>query len=336
MPFAGSGLLRNSVRILFIPALALVGVLSISPSGAREQILSDDPPLQAQAPAALPTDSLDRPPSDSDSSGTETEADASPTDRPYWRQNLFGRFFRDQKYLFTTWWPSEFRHPGFTAPLLAGTALATTSNRRNGEGADLEMEGYIQNESRGQGEGVARELSFIGDAAAGAVMIGSGYLIGRWSHNDRLAESSSLSAEALLSAGLWSSALKSITARSRPGGGSRGDFFNYGRSQGEEVGSFPSGHATGAFAVATVFAEVYRDHRWVSWVAYGTAGLIGASRVALGRHFPSDVIVGALLGNSFGRMVLAHRQDSENSLSSFQPSIDPTQQAAGLVWTRDW
>jgi hypothetical protein len=220
--------------------------------------------------------------------------------------------------------------------MLAGVTLAATSRHNENEGTDMELQTYIQNESRGQGEGVARRFSFIGDAAAGAALIGTGYLIGRWSHNDRLAEASSLSAEAVLTAGLWSSALKSISARTRPAGDARGKFFNYHPAPGETIGSFPSGHATGAFTVATVFAGVYNDKKWVSWVAYGTASLIGVSRVAQARHFPSDVIVGGLLGNSIGRMVLAHEQESGPSTSTLRPFFDPAGEQAGLVWTRTW
>jgi membrane-associated phospholipid phosphatase len=295
------------------------------------------PPLQTEPAPASP----DSPPDGDSLSGEDTQdalppEDAAASDRPYWRTNLFGRFFRDQKYLFTTWWPSELRREGFSIPLVAGIALASTSNSRGGEGADLEMQSYVQNETRGSGEGISRGFSRLGDAATGAVLIGTGYLIGRWSHHDQLAEASSLSAEALISAGLWSSVLKGLTARARPAGGTRGKFFDYNPQSGETIGSFPSGHATGAFTVATVFAHVYSDHKWVSWVAYGTAGLIGASRVALGRHFPSDVIVGALLGNSFGRMAVARNEDWKSSAFTFQPYVDPAKRQAGLVWTRTW
>ena len=332
----GRGLNPPFRRVTFLQVAVLLFLLCLSVARAQEDPASnassgsgDSPPVSLkESDETLPLSAV------SDAAG-EGEKGAS-TDRPYWRRNLFGRFFRDQKYLFTTWWPSELRREGLTLPLVGGIALATTSSRGNGEGTDLELQRYVQNETRGRGEGVARGFSFIGDTAPGAALIGTGYLIGRWSHNDRLAEASSLSAEALLTAGLWSSALKAVTARTRPAGGSRGKFFNYNHGPGETVGSFPSGHATGAFTVATVFAQVYKDHRWVSWVAYGTAGLIGASRVALARHFPSDVVVGGLLGNSIGRMVLAHEKESGRSTSSLQPLFDPAGDEAGLVWTRVW
>jgi membrane-associated phospholipid phosphatase len=65
--------------------------------------------------------------------------------------------------------------------------------------------------------------------------------------------------------------------------------------------SFPSGHTTAAFSVATVFAIRYRKHRWVPWVAYGVAGVIGFSRITLQSHFPADVFLGAALGYSISR-----------------------------------
>jgi membrane-associated phospholipid phosphatase len=65
--------------------------------------------------------------------------------------------------------------------------------------------------------------------------------------------------------------------------------------------SFPSGHTIEAFAVATVFAQRYRKHRWVPWVAYGIAGTIGFSRITLQAHFPADVFLGAALGYSISR-----------------------------------
>ena len=319
----------------FLVAVLLV-FLGSSVAAAQEETPSDAASRPDDAPLVSPTESSESlsPPAASDP--TEEREDAALTDRPYWRQNLFGRFFRDQKFLFTTWWPSEFRREGFTLPILAGVSLASTSSQGHREGTDLDLQTYIQNENRHRGGGLARGFSFLGDAVPGAALIGTGYLIGRWSHNDRLAEASSLSAEALLTAGLWSSALKTVTARSRPAGDTRGKFFNYNPGPGDTVGSFPSGHATCAFTVATVFAQVYKDHKWVSWVAYGTAGLIGASRVALGRHFPSDVIVGGLLGNSIGRMVVTHERESGLPASTLRPYFDPSGDQAGLVWTRNW
>lgn len=56
---------------------------------------------------------------------------------------------------------------------------------------------------------------------------------------------------------------------------------------------FPSDHATGAFAVAT--AIFLRDRRWGA-VALVAATVLSIGRVAIGVHFPSDVLAGAVLG----------------------------------------
>lgn len=63
------------------------------------------------------------------------------------------------------------------------------------------------------------------------------------------------------------------------------------------VHSFPSGHATTAFAVAFVFAAFFP--RW-RWAFFGLAALIALSRVYLGVHFPFDVVFGSLLGSLIG------------------------------------
>ena len=115
-------------------------------------------------------------------------------------------------------------------------------------------------------------------------------------------------------------------------------FFVENPEPGHELTSFPSGHATGAFAVATVFASEYRDRRWLPWVAYGTAGMIAGSRVALDRHFPTDVIVGALLGRSLGKMVLARsgRRDPVGSRFEIRPLFDSRTESVGMVYRHSW
>ncbi len=122
-----------------------------------------------------------------------------------------------------------------------------------------------------------------------------------------------------------------------------GSFWNYGPSpSGQEIGSFPSGHAQIAFTVAAVYAGVYRDRPSVAWLAYGTASLIALSRVALGRHFPSDVVVGGILGASIGRFTVARAHGDPRggrmlgALGAWRPAIDPDRGTYALYWTRRW
>jgi membrane-associated phospholipid phosphatase len=99
--------------------------------------------------------------------------------------------------------------------------------------------------------------------------------------------------------------IKAITRRERPsdvpaGEPFTGTFFNGGKSP-LKGSSFPSGHATAAFSVATVVAYRYRNHRWVPIAAYALATAISLSRVATMAHFPSDVFLGAAIGYSVAR-----------------------------------
>ena len=59
--------------------------------------------------------------------------------------------------------------------------------------------------------------------------------------------------------------------------------------------SFPSGHTSEAFATATSLSLAFP--KWyVIAPAYVWAGAAGYSRMHLGVHYPSDVLVGALVG----------------------------------------
>lgn len=259
------------------------------------------------------------------------------TDRPYWRQNLFRRVLADQRFAVTTWWPGEARQWSFSVPLLAGVLAAGTSGGTEA-GPDLRLQRVATARPTSGRRSVARAFTRLGDASSGAILLGGSYLVARATDNERLAEATSLSAEALLNSGLWNELLKHGLGRERPAGGAHGEFFQHSPQPGAQVGSFPSGHAMGAFAVATVFAKEYADHRWMPWLAYGTATLISASRVSLGRHFPSDVTIGALLGHSLGRMVLARRDGTtpEDARGRFEVIRDPASDAVGIAYSRRW
>jgi undecaprenyl-diphosphatase len=59
--------------------------------------------------------------------------------------------------------------------------------------------------------------------------------------------------------------------------------------------SFPSGHTSAAFMMATLFS--YYFPAWMP-LLYCWAAMVGFSRVVLGVHFPTDTLVGAILGIS--------------------------------------
>lgn len=100
--------------------------------------------------------------------------------------------------------------------------------------------------------------------------------------------------------------LKYVVKRDRPYAALANVHFS-----GPETGdpySFPSGHATDAFALATSVSLRYPKpavyiplHLWALFVAYG--------RVYQGVHYPSDVLVGGVIGS--GTAVLVHLFEDE-------------------------
>ena len=64
--------------------------------------------------------------------------------------------------------------------------------------------------------------------------------------------------------------------------------------------SFPSGHTASSFAAATAISSFYPKS---APLVFGLATGVGASRVHLGHHFPSDVAVGGLIGIATGTLV---------------------------------
>ncbi|MEO6324732.1 MAG: phosphatase PAP2 family protein [Thermoanaerobaculia bacterium] len=148
-------------------------------------------------------------------------------------------------------------------------------------------------------------FGFVGDTLEGLgdgrsfILLGGFYLAGAIGHDSK-AKNVCLDglAASLIASGLITPVLTTVVGRERP-------TEEHGAYSFKPFGgrSFPSGHVTQVFAVVSVIATSY-DQLWVKAVAY-TAGAFGAyARLQRGKHFPTDIVAGAIIGTAVGRSVV--------------------------------
>lgn len=141
---------------------------------------------------------------------------------------------------------------------------------------------------------ISNTISQFGSTYATLAGGGTLYVVGRLAHNDRLAETGRLGTEAVIDATLVVEALKLATNRQRPDeGNGTGGFSPHGTRNLSD--SFPSGHAIGSWALARVIAAEYPNKPTQIGV-YAFATAISVGRVTSRKHFPSDALVGSVLG----------------------------------------
>ena len=144
-------------------------------------------------------------------------------------------------------------------------------------------------------------------------LIGSGL----WMRDDDIRDAGRDSLEAeILAGGIVTPLLKRAFGRARPSQGQGAHSFTPFSNHHE---SFPSGHATNAFACATAIAA--HSEGWlVPTIAYTLATGVAFSRVNDRAHFPSDVLAGALIGRAIAKSVV-HRHATARTSWSLEPTF---------------
>ncbi len=175
--------------------------------------------------------------------------------------------------------------------------------------------------------GVYQVGTFVGIAAYGYIF-----------KNEKLKATTALATQAYITSTFWSTLFKTLSGRTRPANFDPNSPLNENRFYGPfyklpygENSAFPSGHATLAFAAATVYAKEYRNVPIVPIISYSLASLISLSRITENRHWATDILTGAALGyvcgtqvvNNFHRFARLQRQNKQKKNKS-QVMLNPT------------
>lgn len=174
----------------------------------------------------------------------------------------------------------------------------------------------------------------------GVLLIGGTfYVVGRVSHARGLAAAGLHGTEAIVLAEVAGGLIKWTTGRARPfavGDSLPHDFqFLRGLRKGYAYSSFPSGHTIAGFAAAAAFtSEATRAWPHSGWligpVLYGSASLVGLSRMYNNQHWASDVVLGAGLGTFVGIKVVQYAHNhSRNRLDRWLLSVTITPAPGG-------
>ncbi len=90
--------------------------------------------------------------------------------------------------------------------------------------------------------------------------------------------------------------------------------------------SFYSMHSSTVFAAATsgyyYYSINYGHNIFVGSLLFGSAGATAILRVASAQHFPSDVIVGAIVGSGISYIICKYHQNKKLKLSFGYDSVD--------------
>ncbi len=235
---------------------------------------------------------------------------ATPSPTPSLERRFFANIVRDQRAIWTS--PFHVGHDDakWLTPLGVSTLALAFTDQKTGQLSDSRRR-----------ISVSRNVSEAGSIYSTGGIATAFYLVGRATGNARARETGLLGGQALINSAIVYSVLKNVSQRPRPTvDDAHAEFFDGGRS-------FPSGHATNAWALATVVANEYHDRRTVQVVAYGLATAVSASRYTARKHFLSDVLVGSAIGYGIGRYVYKTHHDP--SLDAPGASVSQSDEAEG-------
>ncbi len=200
-----------------------------------------------------------------------------------------------------------------TAAVVTGIGVGLYQN-------DTKIQKWVLDHKTSTTNKIGDDVTYLGSGILTIPVVGGLYLYGHFAGDGKATETALLSVESFIMTGVFVQALKRTTGRHRP---YTGDPYNTwdGPTLSSSKDSFPSGHASSAFAVATVIAEEY-DNYIVPPLAYTVAAITALNRVSHNAHWSSDIFIGSAIGYFTGKAIVASHAGGRQSRVSFAPMID--------------
>ncbi|UCH81026.1 MAG: phosphatase PAP2 family protein [Nitrospiraceae bacterium] len=156
------------------------------------------------------------------------------------------------------------------------------------------------------------------------------YAAGYVSKNIKAQRTALLTIENVVITGIFTQLMKFSFHRHRPNSGDPPDVWDGPGFENDNL-SFPSGHTSLAFSIATPIATEY-NNVIVPPLAYGLASLVGWSRMNDNKHWASDVFMGAALGYFTGKAVCQLNSPDGDPRLSIQPVLFQDRSAVMLSY----
>ncbi|HKB60081.1 MAG TPA: phosphatase PAP2 family protein [Gallionellaceae bacterium] len=273
-------LLRRIARCCTLPLLFAVAVPACAAGSGSDERSATAAPAAAASPSSIPATAV------------STDAVTTGGEPP----SVPGLVVDDVKHVVTSparWDKDDWKTAGWSAAAVLGTALVIDHRWRD------EMRRHAPNNNP-----LITQVERLGDQYSPAV-VGGFLAVGALSSDDNTLETGEdMLSASLIASGIVTPVIKLVFGRARPRNNMGVDYF---RPFSNLNASFPSGHTTEAFALASVIAGHYSP--WAGYTAYGLAAMVGLARTYHDAHFASDVLAGAMIGTAVGRAVVRYNDE---------------------------
>jgi membrane-associated phospholipid phosphatase len=236
------------------------------------------------------------------------------------QENYFQNYsYKPDKAYFKSYWTVTKKIPTGPARWKSGEWIAFSGIMAGGAilyAYDDEIRKAIQRNAT-HGQDVTAEYVFEpwGSGLYPAFLLGGFYIYGAAAKDKKAKQVALGGVQVFIMTGITTQIIKHLTHRHRP---YQNDPSNPrlwdGPFTGWDYTSFPSGHTSTAFALASLISSVYKDKIWVGIVSYTLATGVAWSRVYENKHWPSDVLIGAALGFAIGKTVY-HVMEGKTNLT---------------------